>query len=314
MTAPLIVDVFRGGDVESRHEVDVVAVEPGGRILWSRGDGTRDVFARSALKPVQAVPLVSTGAGDAIGDERLAIACASHGGEPRHVAVVDAWLADIGFTVADLECGAHPPSHRPSADALAASGEPATARHNNCSGKHVGFLSVCRHLDIDPAGYLSPTHVLQADHLTPAIEACCGVSLADSVPGVDGCGIPVWSMPLDRLAAGWTSLGSLPEGRRILTAMTAEPFMVGGTDRACTRIIGDGDGRLVVKTGAEGVYCGIALDSGTAVALKVRDGATRASEMAIEWAMAELGACPPPPPQVLRNWIGTEVGSIRVVA
>jgi len=313
VTSPLIVDVLRGHDVESRHEVDVVAVDADGRILWSRGDGTRDVLPRSALKPVQAIPLVGAGAADATSDERLAIACASHGGEPRHVDVVDAWLGDIGFGPDELECGAHPPSHGPSADALVAAGEAMTARHNTCSGKHVGFLSLCRHLDIEPAGYISPAHVLHDEHLTPTVEECCGLSLAGSVPGIDGCGIPVWSMPLDRLAAGWATLATIPAGRRILAAMTREPFMVAGTDRACTRMIEAGEGRLVVKTGAEGVYCGIALDSGAAIALKVRDGATRASEMAIAWAMAELGAGVPPRPQALRNWGGTEVGSIRVV-
>ena len=313
MGRPLIVDVLRGDSVESRHEVDVVAVDAGGRVLWSRGDATRDVLARSALKPVQAVPVVSSAAADAMEDERLAIACASHGGEPRHVTVVDAWLAHVGLTVADLECGAHAPTHRPSAEALIAAGRRPTALHNTCSGKHIGFLSVCRNLDLPTAGYTVPSHPLQALHLTPAIEECCGVSLAGATPAVDGCGIPVWSMPLDRLAAGWATLGTSAPGRRVLDAMIAEPFMVAGTDRLCTTMIRSGAGRLVVKTGAEGVYCGVATDSGAAVALKVRDGATRAAEMAIEWAMAELGVWAPPSPVVLRNWTGTEVGAIRVV-
>lgn len=316
MSAPLIVDVLRGGDVESRHEVDVVAVDTDGRILWSRGDATRPVLPRSALKPVQALPLVGSGGADAdaAAVPRLAIACASHGGEPEHLAVVDAWLADVGLTAEDLECGAHPPTHRPSAEALIAAGEQPTVRHNTCSGKHVGFLSACRHLGLPTAGYPNPSHPLQALHLTPAIEECCGVTLAGSTPAVDGCGIPVWSMPLDRLAAGWASLGTSAPGRRVLDAMIAEPFMVAGTDRLCTTMIRAGAGRLVVKTGAEGVYCGVATDTGAAVALKVRDGATRAAEMAVEWAMAELAVWAPPSPAVLRNWAGTEVGAIRVGA
>ncbi|GJM37609.1 MAG: asparaginase [Acidimicrobiales bacterium] len=294
--------------------MDVVAVDDDGRILWSRGDAERAVLPRSALKPVQAVPLVRTGLLDAdpLADRRLALACASHGGEPLHVQSVDAWLADLGLDQGQLACGAHVPTHRPSADALVAAGELPTAMHNNCSGKHVGFLAVCRHADIESAGYLSPTHPLQAQHLTPIVEELCGVSLSGMVPGVDGCGIPVWSLPLDRLAAGWAALARSDEGRRIYEAMTAEPFMVAGTDRACTRLMESGAGRLAVKTGAEGVYCAIATESGAAIALKARDGATRASEIAVEWAIAELGVGDPPEPQVLRNWAGTVVGEVRI--
>lgn len=316
VAAPLIVEVLRGVEVESRHEVDVAAVDDVGRVSWTRGDGTRDVLPRSSLKPVQAVPLVRSGALDAFGatPERLAIACGSHGGEAAHVAVVEDWLGDIGADLDDLECGAHAPTHRPSADALVAAGREPTAAHNNCSGKHVGFVATCRHLGIAVPGYLAPEHSLQADHLTPAVEELCGVALDDAVPGIDGCGVPVWSLPMDRLAAGWAALRQLDEGRRIHDAMATAPFMVAGTGRACTRLMEAADGRVVVKTGAEGVYCGVAVESGAAVALKARDGATRAAEIAIEWAMAELGACAPPEPVVLRNWAGTAVGAIRVAA
>jgi L-asparaginase II len=228
------------------------------------------------------------------------------------VAVVAEWLRDFGYSPDELECGAHAPTHRPSADALAAEHRSPTVLHNTCSGKHVGFLTVCRRGDIDPVGYLAPTHPLQADHVTPVVEELCGVSLAGSVPGIDGCGIPVWSMPLDRLAAGWAALGRTGEGRRIYSAMLSEPYMVAGAARACTRIIEAAGGRAVVKTGAEGVYCGMAVESGASVALKARDGATRASEMAVEWAMAELHAGNPPEPRVLRNSAGTTVGEIRI--
>ena len=314
MASALIVEVLRGTEVESVHEVDVAAVDADGRLAWSRGEATRSVLPRSALKPVQAVPLARTGLldNDPLADRRLALACASHGGEPGHVAAVDAWLAELGLDRARLECGAHAPMHRASADALVAAGESPSPLHNNCSGKHVGFLAVCRHADIESTGYLSPAHLLQTRHLTPVVEEFCGVSLDDEIPGIDGCGIPVWAMPLDRLAAGWAALGRSDEGRRLHAAMVAEPFMVAGTGRACTRLMEAGEGRLAVKTGAEGVYCGIALESGAAIALKARDGATRASEMAIEWALAELGVTDPPEPKVLRNWSGTEVGVIRV--
>ena len=314
VSEPLIIEVLRGTEIESRHEVDLVVVDASGRVSWSRGLGERSVLPRSALKPVQAMPLVQSGAADRFGvdAERLAIACGSHGGEPRHAEVVEAWLADLGLGVQDLECGAHVPMHRSSADALEAAHIEPTARNNNCSGKHAGFLSVCRHFDLDHRGYLSPEHPLQANHLTPAVEEWCGVDLAGTTPGIDGCGIPVWAMPLDRLAAGWAALGGTEEGQRIYAAMAAEPFMVAGTDRACTRLMQAGGGTFAVKTGAEGVYCGIDLGSGAAVALKARDGGTRAAELAIEWTLAEFGLLPEPAPQVLRNWVGTEVGAVRV--
>lgn len=314
MSSPLVVEVLRGADIESRHEVDIVVVDATGRQLWTRGSGGRSVLPRSALKPVQAAPLVATGAADrfAATDERLALACASHGGEPGHVELVGRWLDDLGLDAGSLACGAHSPSHEPSADALVAAAIAPTPLHNTCSGKHVGYLSICTHLDIDPVGYLAPSHRLQADFVTPAIEELCGISLAAAIPGIDGCGIPVWSMPLDRLAAGWAALGQTDDGQRILRAMAAEPFMVGGTGRLCTRLMEDA-GDVVVKSGAEGVYCGVVISSGVAVALKARDGATRASELAIEWTMAELGALSAPSPRLLRNWVGAEVGSIRVV-
>jgi L-asparaginase II len=309
----LVVEVLRGDVVESRHEVDVVAVDADGSELWSRGDGRRSVLPRSSLKPIQALPLFRSGAADAraLSSERLAIACASHGGEPAHIAVLTQWLDDAGLDIEALECGSHPPSHQRSAEQLVQQGEQPTPLHNTCSGKHVGFLSVCAHLGISAAGYLDPTHPLQAEVLTPAVEELCGISLAHTTPGVDGCGVPVWAMPLDRLAGGWAALAGTTEGQRIFEAMRSSSFMVAGTDRACTRIMIESPG-VVVKTGAEGVYCGLAVDSGVVVALKARDGATRASEAAIEWAMAELGLLDRPDARPLRNWTGTHVGSVRI--
>lgn len=292
----------------------MVVVDADGQVAWSRGDAHRSVLPRSALKPVQAVPLVRSDNSDAQTDERIAIASASHGGELDHVAAVDAWLSDLGVGAEALECGAHPPVHRPSADQMVVAAEPYTERHNTCSGKHVGFLSLCLDRGFDPVGYVIPGHPLQADLVTPAIEEFCGHSLAGTSPGVDGCGIPVWAMPLDRLANGWASLRHAVEGRRILGAMVAAPFMVGGSGRLCTRMISEGQGRVVVKTGAEGVYCGIDMTTGMAVALKARDGATRASEAAIEWTMAELGAIDRPQVKRLWNSAGTDIGSIRVAA
>ncbi|MDW3220708.1 MAG: asparaginase [Acidimicrobiales bacterium] len=310
MAGPLIIDVTRGEHIESRHRVDVVAVDADGSIVWWRGDGRRPTLPRSAIKPVQALPVAR------VEDDpvRLALAASSHNGEPEHVAPLRAWLAALGLDESALLCGPHPPMHRASADRLAAAGDTPGPIHSDCSGKHVGFLAVCLAHGLDIAGYLAPDHPLQRDHVSPAITAQCGVDLGDQTPGVDGCGIPVWTMPLDRLAAGWASLPGHPDGAKVIAAMAAHPHLVAGTDRPGTRMIETGGGRVVAKSGAEGVYCGIDRDSGVAIAVKAQDGAGRAAAIAGEWALAELGALPAPAPTPVTNWAGTHVGEIRVVA
>ncbi len=314
---PLDVCVTRGDRVESRHEVDAVVVDASGAVVRCWGDPGRPVLPRSAAKPLQALPLVATGAADAfgLGDVDLALACASHDGEPAHVAAVEAWLDRIGLDVGALACGTHAPLHEASAASMVAEGLEPTAAHNNCSGKHAGFLTVCRHLGLPVEGYLAPDHPLQADHVTPALAGACGIDLGGQVPSIDGCGIPVWAVPLDRLAAGWVGLGTAePTGAaaRLLAAMRAEPFHVAGSERACTRLIASCTGGTVVKTGAEGVFCAVVPDDGLAVALKVRDGARRAAEAAVEWVLADLGRYPGEVGEVLVNRAGTPVGEVRV--
>lgn len=299
--------------VESRHEVDVAVVGLDGH-RSGHGHPSRGVLARSAIKPIQAFPLVATGAADAFAlpDRRLALACASHNGEPGHVDEVGRWLAEIGLGAEALECGSHPPSHRPAADALTSQGVEPDARHNNCSGKHSGFLSVCRHLDLDPEGYIRPGHPVQADHITKAIEAACEVSLAEATPVVDGCGIPVWELRLDQLAGGWARLAGTDEGRRLYAAMAAEPFFVAGTARMSTRVMQAGGGTVSVKGGAEGVFCGVHPASGVAWAVKARDGAHRAAEAALLWLMADLGFAVDVALEPIGNVAGRPVGELRV--
>ncbi len=313
--SPLLVEVTRGDHVESHHEVDAVLARADGARLESWGDPDRLVLPRSSVKPLQALPLVSTGAADAfgLGHAELALACASHNGEAAHIRAVEAWLGRIGCTVDDLSCGAHAPLGEAAAAGLAASGRAPTAAHNNCSGKHAGFLTVCRHLDLPVEGYLAPDHPLHRDHVTPALEAALGIDASGQRPGIDGCGIPVWAAPLDRLAAGWAGLSMGEEGRRLLAAMTAEPFLVAGTGRACTRLISATDGEAVVKAGAEGVFCGVLPDSGTGIALKVRDGASRAADAAVAWLLARCGVLAEEGPMPLGNRAGTMVGGVRVV-
>ncbi len=314
MNNPLVVEVTRGATIESVHLVDVALVDNTGNLVEGWGESSRPTLPRSALKPIQATPLITEGIADSesLTAQQLAVACSSHNGEARHVEVVDRWLEVLGFSHNVLECGAHPPANPEAARDLMLSGIQPDSRHNNCSGKHTGFVSLSKHFDLDVSGYIAPDHPVMKNFVTPAIEDFCRIDLSDQVPGVDGCGVPVWSIPLSHLAGGWSQLRARGSGQRLLQAMVAEPFLVAGTDRACTRLMEAASGDAAVKTGAEGVFCGVDLREGFAFALKVRDGQARAAEVAVEWLLDRLGCVEFAAPQTLKNWAGTTVGEIRV--
>jgi L-asparaginase II len=315
--------------VESRHEVSVAVVNAQGAVRLQHGEIDLPVYPRSAIKPLQALPLIETGAADRYGlrPAEIALACASHNGEPRHVAAVRAWLDRIGCTVDDLECGSHMPYHEASHEALVRTRERPTAAHNNCSGKHAGFLSTARHLREPTSGYIRPDHPVQR-RILRALEEMCGLSLGSAPAGIDGCGIPVIAVPLRNLALAMARLADahgLPAARaaaagRILAGMAAEPFMVAGSGRFCTEVIAKSRGRALVKTGAEGVFCVALPAQGLGLALKVRDGAGRAAEVATghllqklgaldDTAVSQLGRLLRPP---VLNRASVEVGEIRI--
>jgi L-asparaginase II len=295
----VVAEVVRGGEVESLHRGACAVADARGAIVHAWGDVERPVFTRSAIKPIQALPLVETGAADrfALGNTEIALACASHGGEHKHIAVVEAWLARLGLGEADLECGAHPPSHQPSAEALFRAGGTPTAVHNNCSGKHTGFLTTARHLDEPTAGYIGRDHPVQ-QRIARVIGEMAGVDLTDAPVAVDGCGIPTIGLPLAGLATAMARLADpsvLAPARaaavaRVANAMTARPDMVAGTGRFCTALIAESGGRLLAKTGAEGVYAVALRERGLGVALKIDDGAGRAAEVATAAVLRHLGA------------------------
>jgi L-asparaginase II len=324
---PFLVDVARGAMVESRHRGRFVVVDADGRILASGGDVEALVFPRSAIKFLQALPLVESGAADAfaLSQAELAISCASHGGEPRHVDTVAAWLERIGLGEPDLECGAHMPSAASAAEALVRAGARPVALHNNCSGKHAGMLATCRHLGDDTRGYIRPGHPQQM-RVMEAFEAMLGLDLARAPRGVDGCGLPQVGIPLRALATGIARFGApdrLPAlraaaCRRLAAAILAEPFMLAGTGRFCTRAIEACGGRAVIKTGAEGVYVAAIPALGLGIALKIDDGAARAAEVAMgalllrhggldDAARARLGEMIAP---TLSNAAGLAVGGL----
>lgn len=324
---PFIVEVRRGAQVESRHSVAAAIVDADGTLVAGWGDVEAAIFPRSSNKALQALPLVESGAADAFGlsAAELALAGASHGGEARHTETVAAWLARIGRSPEDLECGAHWPYHEETARQMARRGEAPSNLHNNCSGKHAGMISTAAHLGEDSRGYVRPEHPVQR-RITAAIEDVCAVKLAPENMAVDGCSIPTVALPLRALAHGFarfvTGHGLAPErakaARRIAAAVAAEPFFVAGTGRFCTAVMQAGGGRFIAKTGAEGVYTAAAPERGLGIALKVLDGTARAAQTALGGLLEHVGlldeagreAIRPLVEQPLTNWRGLSVGGI----
>jgi len=328
---PVLVEYVRGDMVESRHRGAAVIIDSNGNVVEKWGDVARPVYARSALKPIQAIPLVESGTAESLGlgDAEIALACASHGGEKRHVQTVARWLDKAGLSVADLECGAHAPSYGPAAAALIAAGEKPSALHNNCSGKHTGFLSTARHKGEKTKGYIRLDHPVQ-QRILGIVEQLAEVDLQNAPKGIDGCGIPVIGVALERLGFAMARMArpaGLPKSRiaaiaRIRKAMAAEPFMVAGTGRPCTRIMEKLGERALVKMGAEGVFFAMLPHKGLGVALKMADGANRAAEIAMLALLRRAGVLDAEGERelaaagsgIVLNVAGKPVGSIRAAA
>ena len=299
MANPVLVEVTRGSLVESFHRGAVAVSDARGRLVAAIGDVERPIFPRSALKPVQAMVLVESGAADAfqISEEELALACASHSGEVMHTSRVLAWLDRIGCAVVELACGPQRPGHEPTASMMIKEGVKWTELHNNCSGKHTGFMTAARHLGAPVAGYQLHDHPVQRAVET-TLKDMAGLS-GDLPWGVDGCTVPNFALPLAGIAramAQFADTNALSSGRasacgRIVRAMTTYPELVAGTGRACTTIMRDTP-NVAVKTGAEGVYIATLPRLGYGVAIKMDDGGTRASETAIAAILIALGAAP----------------------
>ncbi len=323
---PVAVLVRRGEQVESRHRVAYAVADPAGDVIQQQGDVRAAVFPRSSAKPLQALALVESGAADRFGvsERELALACASHGGEAMHTELVAAWLERLGLGPADLECGTHAPSHTASAERLIAAGETPSPLHNNCSGKHAGMLTLALHLGAPTAGYSQPDHPVQ-QRISADLAAMSGTRLGPAA--IDGCGIPTHPLPLANLATALARLtdpgpaagpGRAAACARIRAAMMRHPELVAGSGRACSLIMAAAP-NVLVKTGAEGVYVAALPDRKLGVALKVGDGAGRASVVAVIGLLAELGALDRTAATaladlaapVLRNHAGRTVGRIE---
>jgi L-asparaginase II len=328
MGNPVLVEVWRGGFVESRHRGAVAVVGANRQTLLAVGDVTMPIFPRSAVKPLQALPLVESGAADrySLGDDELALACASHGGEPAHVEGVARMLAKAGLDSSALACGTHWPSSQAAALALARTGGPSPL-HNNCSGKHAGFLCLACAMGVDHVGYWRPEHAVQL-LVRGVLEDLTGAVMPPDCRAVDGCSVPTWAVPLHNLAHAFAKFGTghglAPEraraAARLRAACALKPCFVAGSGRFCTQVIQLLGARALVKTGAEGVYCGALPQQGLGIAIKCDDGAGRAGEAIMATLIArfvplqdqERAALAQLAGPVLRNWNGVEVGEVRV--
>lgn len=326
--APVVVEVTRGPIVESLHRAHAVIVDAGGRVLARWGDIERPIYARSAIKSLQAIPLVETGALDAfgLGDEELALACSSHSGEPVHTELAARWIARIGCTVDDYECGAHLPYDEPTAHDMLRRGEAPSALHNNCSGKHAGFLTTARHKGEPTKGYVRWEHPVQ-QRILGVLEQMTGQDLSQAPWGVDGCSIPTIGIPLGAIAYAMARIADprdLPDRRaeavaRIRAAWGKHPYLISGRDTFDTRMMQAAAGAVLVKGGAEGVGCAVLPEQGVGIAVKIEDGSARAREVAMAALIRAAGAVPDTVwddagtllVEPITNRAGTRVGEVR---
>ncbi|MDE3080954.1 MAG: asparaginase [Paracoccaceae bacterium] len=319
-----MIELWRGGRLESQHLGHAVICDEKGEIVEAWGDPSAVIFPRSSCKMLQALPLLESGAADAAGltEAQLALACASHQGAHIHTDMVTRWLADLGMTEADLRCGAHMPNDPEANKELLCSDTKPCQIHNNCSGKHSGFLTLTKHLKAGPE-YVEVDHPVQR-----AVKAAFEEVTGEASPGygIDGCSAPNFATSVHGLAramgrfAGATGAGDSRDRAmaRLARAMASYPELVAGEGRACTELMRAMGGKVAIKTGAEAVFIAIIPELKRGIALKIVDGTTRASEGAIAALLVRLGVLDPNHPAtqkrlntVQKNWRGFETGILR---
>jgi L-asparaginase II len=323
--AELLTEIWRGEILESVHMGHAVICDSEGRIVESWGDPGRVILPRSSCKMIQGLPLVESGAADAAGltTEQLALACASHNGAAIHTERVRAWLADLGLDEGDLRCGPQMPADPEAAKSITCSDDKPCQVHNNCSGKHTGFLTLTRHLDAGPE-YIDPAHPVQLA-VREAFESTTG----EESPGfaIDGCSAPNFATTLQGLAramgffAAARNDGATARERaaaRLREAMALHPDLVAGEGRACTELMRAMGGRVTIKTGAEAVFVAIVPEKKLGIAVKIDDGNPRASECTIAALLVRLVVLEPDHPATrkrlnapITNWRGIVTGSVR---
>lgn len=320
-----MVELWRGGMLESSHSGQAVICGADGEIVSAWGDPEAVIYPRSSCKMLQALPLIESGAAKAAGltDAQLALSCASHQGAAIHTDMVTRWLADLGLAERDLRCGAHWPDDIPARNGLVLAGDTPCQIHNNCSGKHTGFLTLNRHLK-------AASEYTEVDHpLQKAMKAAFEEVTGEDSPGygIDGCSAPNFATSMHGLARAMAFFASASEGGsireraafRLTRAMAAYPELVAGETRACTDLMRAMGGKVAIKTGAEAVYVAIIPEKRLGIALKIVDGGTRASEAAITSLLVRAGVLDEAHPAAqkrlgrdLHNWRGLRIGELRL--
>jgi L-asparaginase II len=332
---PILVHVMRGNAIESTHRGALAVLDADAGVVASLGDIDRAIFPRSAVKVLQALPLVASGAADRLGlsEDELAVACASHNGEEIHAKTAASMLAKAGLDASALECGAHWPYLDTATRTMSARGLEPTALNNNCSGKHAGFLCLACALhggtDLRSyvRGYVQVEHPVMRE-VTAALQATTGYDLTHAARGTDGCSIPTYAMPLRHLARAFarvgTGIGLSPShavaARRLREAVAKSPFMVAGTGRFDTRVMERLGEKVFCKVGAEGVFCAALPERGLGVAIKIDDGNnSRACEVVMAAVIEALVSLTDAQASFMRtlsdtrikNWNGIEVGRLQ---
>jgi len=327
MPAIPMVELWRGGMLESIHSGHAVVCDERGDVIEAWGDPFAVIFPRSSCKMIQALPLLESGAADAagLGSAQLALACASHNGAHVHTEAVGRWLGELGLGEADLRCGPQMPDDPDARREIVCSGGAACQIHNNCSGKHAGFLTLARHLGAGPE-YVEPDHPVQR-----AVKLAFEEVTGETSPGygIDGCSAPNFATTVHGLARAMARFAAAdPEGTtreraaaRLWRAMVAHPDLVAGEGRACTSLMRAMGGRVAVKTGAEAVFVAILPEQKRGIALKIVDGGTRASEAAVTALLVRTGVLDAGHTVVgqyltdpIRNRRGLAVGEMRLAS
>lgn len=313
-SAPLNALVFRGKNLESTHEVSALVVNSEGNLLHSWGDTARRIYPRSSIKSLQAINVILSGAAEKfqVTDQELALASASHNGEPEQVAAVRTWLARIDLAEKDLECGAQK------------QGEGISALHNNCSGKHAGMLASALAMGVPTLGYSRADHPVQLA-VRKVIEDFCSEKVGPDDIAIDGCSIPTYFLHMKNLALGmarFADCASMPAHYqsacyRIFKSVTDYPYFIAGTDRYCTNMTMALEKRALIKTGAEGVMFAALPSLKIGIVVKAHDGGVRASEIVTSWILRELGVLSPAAaenflPIPIKNWNKIQTGEIKV--
>jgi len=309
MSSPVLVEVTRGPEVESRHRGQIAVVDAGGNLVRQLGDPETRVCMRSLAKPFQALAVITTGAAAAFGfgPPELALFSGSLSGQDFQVEIVAGALARLGLTPDALQCGVHPPLHRPTAQALAQAGTRPSPLHHTCAGKHTAMLALCVHHGWPLDNYLAVDHPVQ-QLILGTVARMVGVPPPQITVAIDGCGAPVFYVPLKNIALGYARLAAAQPGSpagTLLAAILAHPRHLAGDGRLDTEVMLALPGAVFAKSGAEGGYAlalvdgaggagGGGLGGGLGVALKIEDGQARALNPSVVATLSQLGVLTPP--------------------